>query len=105
MRLLIHLHFCLLSLGISAVTLMSVLILTFAFQIFLCIAYPCFWLPTSKAWIGNVKEGLKIRNMDITVTAEITRDREKWRVTLLGNTNSSRVILMNSVKMYCLFPW
>jgi len=28
---------------------------------------------------GNIKEGLKIRNMDIRVAAEMTRDRQKWR--------------------------
>jgi len=32
-----------------------------------------------KTWVDNIKEDMKIMNMDIRVVAEMTTGREKWR--------------------------
>ena len=31
-----------------------------------------------KTWIDNIREDLKVRNVDIMAAAKVTRDRVKW---------------------------
>ena len=32
-----------------------------------------------KTWIDNIKEDMKVRNMDMRSAMDVTQDREKWR--------------------------
>jgi len=44
-----------------------------------------------KTWIDNIKEDMKVRNMDMRSAMDVTQDREKWR----GCTTSSSANLTN----------